>query len=331
MAERLCGGWSRREFVARGVGAAVALALGEGAAAGTEAGAQAGTEAGSPVAGAEADAIARPIPSSGERLPVIGLGTNAYGVSDPAEYAARREVLERLPALGGKVVDTARAYGDSELVIGRALAELGNRASLFLASKTPIGGDVSGGRAVVEESFRRLQVEVIDLMQIHNLHGLETLMPVLVEMKAEKKIRYVGMSTSSDAQYAAFLAALSRHPVDFLQVDYSIGNRSAAERILPFAQEKGIAVLVNMPFGGRRSGNLFPQVRGRALPAWAAEADIGSWAQFFLKYVVSHPAVTCAIPGTTQASHLADNQGAGRGRLPDAAMRRRMEAYWDAG
>ena len=305
---------SRRTFVAAGVGAAVSLALGPLA------------RAASP----PAPLITRPIPSTGEKLPVIGLGTNAYGVTDPAEFAARKEVLEQMPGLGGTVVDTARAYGDSELVIGRAMKELGNRDRLFLASKTPIGGDVSGGRSVVEESLKRLQVDTIDLMQIHNLHGLDSLMPILVEMKAEKRIRYIGMSTSTDEQYEAFLAGLARYPVDFLQVDYSIANRNAAERILPFAQERGIAVLINMPFGGRRGGNLFPQVRERALPEWAKKADIGSWAQFFLKYVVSHPAVTCAIPGTTKLSNLVDNQGAGRGRLPDAAMRKRMEEFWDA-
>jgi aryl-alcohol dehydrogenase-like predicted oxidoreductase len=311
---------SRRSFVAAGIGAGVSLALGK------HAHAAAGTAA------ASTDApITRVVPSTGERLPVIGLGTNAYGVTDAAEYAARREVLEKMPGMGGKVVDTARAYGDSELVIGRAMKELGNRDRLFLASKTPISGDVSGGRSVVKESFRRLQVDTIDLMQIHNLHGLDSLMPILVAMKAEKRIRYVGMSTSTDEQYEPFLAGLARHPVDFLQVDYSIENRNAAERILPLAQDKGIAVLVNMPFGGRRGGNLFPQVRERALPEWAKEADIGSWAQFFLKYVVAHPAVTCVIPGTTKLANLVDNQGGGRGRLPNAALRRKMEEFWDAG
>ncbi len=304
---------SRRTFVAAGVGAGASLVLGSL------------THAASP----PAPLITRPIPSTGERLPVIGLGTNAYGVTDPAEYAARKEVLEKMPGLGGTVIDTAHGYGDSELVIGRALEELGNRDRFFIASKTPIRGDVSGGRSLVEESFTRLQVGTLDLMQIHNLHGLDTFMPVLQEMKAAKRIRYVGMSTSMDGQYPDFLAALERHPVDFLQVDYSVGNRSAAERVLPFAQEKGIAVLVNMPLGGRR-GPMFGQVRGREVPEWAKEADIASWAQFFLKYVVSHPAVTCAIPGTTKVSHLVDNQHAGRGRLPDAAMRKRMEEFWDA-
>jgi len=305
---------TRREFLAAGVAGAVAASLGRAAAAAGE----------STVTG---ELITRPVPATGERLPVIGLGTNAYGVSDPEEYAARREVLERMPALGGTVVDTAYGYGDSELVIGRALKELGHRDRLFLATKTPIRGEIVDAAGLVEESFRRLQVDMLDLVQVHNLHGLDTFMPILLELKAAKRIRYVGMSTSSDSQYPAFLEGLARYPLDFLQVDYSVGNRTAAERILPYAQDKGVAVLVNMPLGGRR-GPMFGQVREQAVPDWAREADIHSWAQFFLKYVVSHPAVTCAIPGTTKVKHLLDNQQAGRGRLPDAMMRRKMEAYW---
>jgi aryl-alcohol dehydrogenase-like predicted oxidoreductase len=310
-------GWrhTRRDFLAGGLAGAAALAFGRPATSGEDA-----------VTG---ELITRPVPSTGERLPVIGLGTNAYGVSDPAGYATRREVLEQMPGLGGTVIDTAFGYGDSELVIGRALKELGNRDRLFLATKTPMRGDLSGAAGLVEESFRRLQVETLDLVQIHNLHGLDVFMPILLELKAAKRIRYVGMSTSSDSQYPAFLEALARYPVDFLQVDYSVGNRTAADRILPLAQDKGIAVLINMPLGGRR-GPMFGQVGDKAVPEWAREADIGSWSQFFLKYVVSHPAVTCAIPGTTKLKHLVDNQQAGRGRLPDASMRRRMEAYWDA-
>jgi len=310
--------WTRRRFLAGGVAATAAALAGRS------------SRAGSPGDERSGASITKAIPSSGERLPVIGLGTNAYGVSDPTEYAARKEVLARMPDLGGSVVDTARAYGDSELVIGRAVAELGNRDRLFLATKTPMTGDVADAMEGVEASFQRLGVETLDLVQIHNLHGLEAFMPRLLELKAAKRIRYVGMSTSRDEQYESLLDALARYPVDFVQVDYSIDNRNAAERVLPFAQDSGLAVLVNMPFGGRRSGNLFPEVRGRTLPEWAAEAGVGSWAQFFLKYVVSHAAVTCAIPGTTKVAHLEDNQAAGRGRLPDAAMRARMESFWDA-
>jgi len=318
MQETRDNGWSRRRFVLTGLATPVALMSGRTSFAAAQ------------ELAADTIPITRAIPSTGERLPVIGLGTNAYGVSDAEEYAARREVLARMPGLGGSVVDTARGYGESEVVIGRAVAELGNRERLFIASKTPMSGDVTAGSSVVEESFRRLSVEMIDLMQIHNLHGVEVLMPILLQMKAGKHIRYVGMSTSQDAQYPALLEALERYPVDFVQVDYSIANRSAAASVLPYARDKGLGVLVNMPFGGRRDGNLFQKVRGRALPEWAAEAGIATWAQFFLKYVVSHPAVTCAIPGTTKASHLEDNQAAGRGRLPDASMRSRMESFWDA-
>jgi len=272
----------------------------------------------------------RAIPSTGERLPVVGLGTNAYSVSAPEDLQSRREVLEALPGLGGRVVDTARAYGESEVVIGRLLEEIGNREELFLATKTPIRGDVSQGDAVVEESFRRLRTDTIDLMQIHNLHGLETLMPVLRAWKEKGRIRYIGVTTSSDDQYEAMLQAMRQHPLDFIQVDYSIANRGAAEKILPFAQERGIAVLLNMPFGGRRGGNLFARLEGKPLPGWAADIGVTSWAGFMLKYVVSHPAATCAIPGTTRLSHLQDNLRAARGRLPDAGMRRKMERYWDS-
>jgi aryl-alcohol dehydrogenase-like predicted oxidoreductase len=273
--------------------------------------------------------ITRPIPLTGEQLPVIGLGTNAYSVQSAEDLAARREVLARMPELGGSVVDTARAYGESEVVIGQLVAQLGNRKRLFIASKTPMQGDFSQPDAIIEESFRRLQVEQIDLMQVHNLAGLEQITPKLFQWKEQGRIRYVGMSTSSATQYPDFIRAMRRFPFDFIQVDYSIANRNAAEQILPLAQERRAAVLINLPFGGRRGGNLFGRVSGQELPPWAAELDVHGWPEFFLKYVVSHPAVTCAIPGTTRLRNLESNQLAGRGRLPDEAQRRRMEAFWD--
>ncbi|PZN29248.1 MAG: aldo/keto reductase [Proteobacteria bacterium] len=272
--------------------------------------------------------IAKPIPSTGEMLPVVGLGTNAYSVTSAEDLAVRREVLRHMPELGGKVIDTAQAYGRSEEVIGQLLAELGNRERFFLATKPPLAGDVSAGAAVLEGAFERLRVERIDLMQIHNLHGIESLLPAMREFKQDGRIRYLGITTSTDAQYPGLLDAMRKHDFDFVQVDYSIGNRSAAEEVLPLAQARGMAVLVNMPLGGRRGTNLLAQARGRALPPWAADIQVTSWAQFLLKYVVSHPAVTCVIPGTTKRSHLEDNQGAARGVLPDAAMRQRMEAFW---
>jgi aryl-alcohol dehydrogenase-like predicted oxidoreductase len=200
--------------------------------------------------------LTRPIPSTGERLPVIGLGTNAYSVTDPADLASRQAVVARLLELGGKVIDTARAYGDSELVIGRILADLKARDRVFLATKTPIDGPLADPAAIVAETFRRLGTETVDLLQIHNMHGVEELMPTLRKLKEERRVRYLGATTSRDEQYPALLAAMRAHPLDFVQVDYSIANRNAAAEVLPLAADRGIAVLVNMPFGGRRDGNL---------------------------------------------------------------------------
>ncbi len=276
--------------------------------------------------------ITKPIPSTGERLPVIGLGTNSYSVNTPEQMAPLREVLERLGQRGGGVIDTARVYGRSEAVIGEILEGLGAREQFFIATKTPTGGDFSNPQAVLDESFRALRTDVIDLMQIHQMTGVEAMMPAFERAKATRRIRYLGMSISSDDQYAALMAAMRAYPLDFVEVDYSLDNRNAAESLLPLALERKMAVLINVPFGGRGRGaaSTFAKVQGRELPDWAAEFDATSWAQVFLKYIVSHPAVTAVIPGTTQLRHLEDNQGAGRGRLPDAAMRRRIEQFWDS-
>jgi aryl-alcohol dehydrogenase-like predicted oxidoreductase len=271
--------------------------------------------------------ITKAIPSTGEELPVIGLGTNAYGVSTEEEIATRREVLRHMSGLGGKVIDTARAYGESEAVIGRLFGELGNRNQYFLATKTPIRGDVQAGVGELDEALRRLRTDRIDLMQIHNFHELDTLFPRLREWKQAGKVRYIGVSTSSDHQYPQMLEAIRKLPLDFIQVDYSIDNRGSEEQILPAARDKGLAVLGNVPLGGRR-GNVLPKVAHRPLPDWAAEMDATSWAQVLLKYNVSHPAITAVIPGTTKLAHLEDNQLAGRGRLPDAAMRKKLEEFW---
>ncbi len=275
--------------------------------------------------------ITKPIPSSGEQIPVIGLGTNAYGVDSPEAMAPLHEILELMPRLGGKVVDTARVYGRSEEVIGEIVEQLGNRDQLFIASKTPIRGPLGDPEEELLTSFRRLRLEKLDLMLIHNLHGLDELMPAYIRFREEGRLRYIGMSTSTYTQYQEQMAAMRRYPLDFIQVDYSIDNRNAADEILPLAQELGIAVMINVPFGGRRNaGDTFRRLADTALPEWAAEFDARSWAQVLLKYVVSHPAVTVTIPGTTQVRHLRDNQAAGRGRLPDADTRRRIEALWDS-
>ena len=266
--------------------------------------------------------ITRPIPSSGERLPAIGIGTDSFRESAREEIRAE---LGRMSELGGTVIDTAAAYGDSEALIGAALASLGTRPRMFLATKLV----ASGGAESFARSLERLKTDLVDLLQVHNLNGVATLLPTLQQWKKENKnrIRYIGVTTSRVSQHADMIATMRAYPLDFIQVDYSIANRDSAGTVLPLAIERKIAVLVNLPFG---RSSLFREAAGRPLPPWAADIDVSSWAQYFLKYVISHPAVTCAIPGSTQVNHLIDNQAAGRGRLPDEAMRRRMEQYWDS-
>lgn len=272
--------------------------------------------------------ITRAIPSSGEKLPVIGLGTNRYGVTEAAELATRREVLRRMPELGATVIDTAPAYGESEEVIGRLLGELKNRDRVWLATKvTAPAGGAAEGRKMLDESFRRLRTQRIQLVQVHNLQGVKEMLPVLREQKKAKRLSYIGVTTSRDQQYDELLDVMRREQLDFIQVDYSIANRNAADKILPLAATRGMAVLVNLPLG---RGNVLSKVKDKPLPDWAAQIDATSFAQVFLKYVVSHPAVTVAIPGTTKVEHLEDNLAAARGRLPDADMRRNIEKYFDA-
>jgi aryl-alcohol dehydrogenase-like predicted oxidoreductase len=276
-----------------------------------------------PASAAELPLITRPIPSSGERLPAIGIGTDSF---DESARDAIRAELARMGELGGTVIDTAAAYGDSEALIGDALANLGTRDRMFIATKLIGGGIGVTGAESLARSLERLKTTHVDLLQVHNLNGVATLLPAMQQWKTEKKIRYIGATTSRGSQHADLVATMRADPLDFIQVDYSIANREAAQTILPLALERKIAVLANLPFG---RSSLFREAAGRPLPPWAADIDVASWAQFFLKYVISHPAVTCAIPGSTQLSHLIDNQAAGRGRLPDESMRRRMEAYWD--
>jgi aryl-alcohol dehydrogenase-like predicted oxidoreductase len=276
--------------------------------------------------GTAAELVTRPIPATGERLPVIGIGTSRrfnVGPSE-AERAPLRSVLRELPRGGGRVVDTAPSYGTAETVIGDLMAELGNRDALFLATKVGAGSaGAAAGRAEMEASLRRLRTERLDLVMVHNLAGIDAMLPVLREWKAAGRIRYLGMSTSFDGQYDAFVAVMRREALDFIQVDYAIDNRSAEERILPLAAERGMAVLTNLPFG---RGRVLRALRGQPMPDWAAALGIASWAQFALKFVVSHPAVTAAIPGTARPEYLVDNLAAGRAPLPDEATRRRMAA-----
>jgi aryl-alcohol dehydrogenase-like predicted oxidoreductase len=264
------------------------------------------------------------IPSSGEEIPLIGLGT-ARRYERPAP--GQRETLARFAALGAAVIDTAPVYGDAEAVVGDLVHEIGVRDRLFLATKVSTGGGREAGARQIEQSFRQLHTRRIDLIAVHNLRGTEVHLATLRELKRQGRIRYVGITTSSDRQYADFEQTMRRETLDFIQVDYALDNRGADERLLPLAAERGMAVMVNLPFG---RGRLFDAVRGKPLPAWAAELDCASWPQFFLKYIVSHPAVTCAVPGMARPEYVDDNLGAARGRLPDAAQRQRMERFIDA-
>ena len=268
--------------------------------------------------------ITKAIPSSGEWLPAIGIGTDSFrsGVRDDI-----RAELKRMSELGATVIDTAPSYGDSEALIGEALESLGIRARMFVATKLVASSATAPvGAESFARSLERLRTRRVDLLQVHNLNGVAELLPRMQEWKKEGRIRYIGVTTSRVSQHAELVDLMRTFPLDFIQVDYSIANREAAATILPLAEERKLAVLVNLPFG---RSSLFQQAAGRALPAWAADIDVASWAQYFLKYVISHPAVTCAIPGSTKLSHLEDNQAGGRGRVPDADMRRRMEEYWD--
>lgn len=280
--------------------------------------------------------ITKKIPKSGEALPVVGIGTNQFGVSTAEEAAPLRDTLKRMSELGLKVVDTARGYGRSEEVIGQAVKEIGNRDRLFIATKFSLGGrgvtatpSAAEAKAGLEQAFTRLQTDKIDLMMVHNLGGTDTLMPLMLELKQAGRFRYIGISTSSDNQYEPLLAAMNTLPLDFIEVDYSIGNRGSEQQILPLAQEKGMAVLVNVPFGGRRA-TVLQEMAGQQLPDFAKEVGATSFAQLFLKYVVSHPAVTVVIPGTRRVAHLEDNAGAAMGTLPTAEVRKRIEQFYDA-
>ena len=271
--------------------------------------------------------IERKIPSSGESLPVIGIGTarRYEAVTTEAQRAPLREVLYLMKDMGAKVVDTAPSYGTAETVVGDLTAELKIRESLFIATKLGAHGR-DAGTAQIEQSFKHLRTSTIDLIAVHNLQDLQTQLSTLRQLKQTGRIRYVGITTSFERQHPDFERTMKAETLDFIQVDYALDNRKADERILPLAADRGMAVMINLPFG---RGRLFKAVQGQSLPPWAGEFDCMSWAQFFLKYIVSHPAVTCAVPGIAKGAYLVDNLGAARGRLPNAAMRRRMESFID--
>lgn len=279
--------------------------------------------------------ITRAIPSSGEQIPVVGLGSSATfaQVARSEDVSALREVFSAMLEHGGTVFDTAPGYGASEAVSGRIAKELGLTDRIFWATKVnvvPRGGDradPAAARAQLQTSYERIGKGKIDLNQVHNLADVPTQLPILKEAKEAGHVRYVGVTTTSPQQYERLIPVMQREPLDFIGIDYAIDNRNIEERILPLAQERGIAVMVYMPFGRTR---LWQRVRGHEVPAWAAEFDARSWGQFFLKFALSHPAITVVTPATSQARHMIDNMGAAYGRLPDAAMRARMIAHIDA-
>ena len=282
-----------------------------------------------PMRAEEKKLLTRPIPSSGERLPLVGIGTSRrYDVATAEESAPLREVLRELPRLGGKLVDTAPSYGAAETVVGDLVAELGNRDQLFIATKVGAGRNgAAAGLAEMKASLERLRMDRVDLLQIHNLAGVDEMLPVLRKWKEDGKTRYIGISTSSDRQYEQLEAIMKREPLDFIQIDYALDNRLAADRILPLAADRKIAVLTNLPFG---RGRVLEAFKDKPIPEWARELGIASWPQFALKYIVSHPAVTSAIPGTAKIAYLKDNLGASRGALPDEATRKKMVALLES-
>ncbi|MBN8939202.1 MAG: aldo/keto reductase [Rhizobiales bacterium] len=281
-----------------------------------------------PPAGARSLPMAtRPIPHSGEQLPVVGLGTAAnFSVgADEGRRAALGEVIERLIEGGGKLIDTASSYGAAEEVLG-AIIPPEARGRLFLATKLE-NADMASGAPELRRSLDRLRTGQVALLQLHNVSRASQSLAAFRDWKAEGLCRYVGITTTSDRDYAAAEAILRREKPDFLQVDYSLAERKAETRLLPAAAEVGAAVLTALPFGRR---SIFRAVAGRTLPDWAEAFDAATWPQFFLKYLLGHEAVTAVIPGTGNPDHMADNLAAGRGRLPDAAQRRAMAAFFDA-
>jgi aryl-alcohol dehydrogenase-like predicted oxidoreductase len=294
---------SRRRVLAAGVGSGISLMT-------SRAWAQEGSKL-----------LSRPIPHSGEQLPIVGLGT---AVSFPSavekKRADLRAVIDALVAGGGKLIDTASVYGNAEGVIGDIVNASNNRERLFLATKIEVRS-AKAAEAEFHRSLQRLRTNKVDLLQLHNVSAASQSLAQLRDWKAAGQCRYIGVTSTYSSHYDAMEAIIRREKPDFVQVDYSMDNRGAGQRIIPAAREAGAAVLTALPLGRT---SLFRAVRGKALPYWAKEFDAASWSQFFLKFLLGNPDVTAVIPGTGNAEHMIDNLGAGRGRMPDAAQRRRM-------
>ena len=302
---------TRRNFAKAGVGAGTLLAVG-----------------GPGALVAQDDLIMKIIPSSGRKIPAIGIGTNRYGVGTGAEERAPLlAALGRFHELGGTVIDTAPGYRTSERVLGDLIDALDIRPDMFIATKVDRRDGSDATHEQMVESQRRMQTDRFELMQVHNLRNTAESLAAIREWKQEGLVRYVGITTSSERQYDEFEQVMRNEELDFVQVNYSLEQRESAERLLPLAQDRGIAVMINRAFGG---GRIFDAVGDQPLPEWANEFDVSSWAQFPLKYAIGHPAATVAIPGMTKAHHVEDNIRAMHGRLPTADERRKQEEFFDS-
>ena len=312
---------NRREWLGRSLGAGAVLALNPRL-----------------LLAARQQIITRAIPSTGQRIPIIGLGSSAtFGqVARSEDVTALRDVLRTMVESGGAVFDTAPSYGGgaSEEVAGRLAKELGMADKIFWATKVNVGPAMGGGtadpavaRAQIETSLQRIGKRPVDLIQVHNMSNVPVQLAVLKGMKKEGRVRYIGVTSTVEQQYAELVTVMRNEPLDFIGIDYAVDNREVEQEILPLAQDRGIAVMVYMPFGRNR---LWNRIGDRTLPDWAQEFDARSWAQFMIKYVASHPAVTVVTPATSKSRNMADNIGGGIGRLPNEAMRKRMAAFVDA-
>jgi len=298
-------GFSRRQFLKTSAAASLLSSLPRGIA-----------------IAAESAPIKKTIPSSGERLSVIGLGTSRTFDVNPDNLVGSplMDVMQAFFDNDGQLIDSSPMYGSAEVVTGALLKRVKMRQGLFSATKVWTNGR-SEGIKQMERSMQRLGVEQIDLMQIHNLRDWRTHIDTLVDWKAEGRIRYIGITTSHGRYHSELEKLLQQLPLDFVQLSYNILNRTVEQRLLPIARERGIATLINRPY---QRGSLFRKVKGKPLPAWTAEFDCASWGQFFLKFIAAHPGVTCVIPATSKLKHMVDNMAAGYGRLPDEATRQRM-------
>ena len=300
---------TRREIIRLGAGAGVAALGGLG-----------------PLQAAQAPLLTTRIPSSGQEVPAVGMGTVRFrGQPGSPEMQRYGETLAVFHSHGGRLLDTSPNYGNSEEVLGGLMRDQGIRDQMFIATKVD-REEREAGKQRMDSSFELLGGDQIDLMQVHNLRGTDVQLETMQEWKNNGRFRYLGITTHTSRKYEDFEQAMRSHKLDFIQVNYSLADRGANDRILPLALDSGVAVLVNRPFG---NGKLFSTVGDRPLPDWAAEIDASSWGQVFLKYVISHSAATIPIPGTSRPHHAVDNMAAASGRLPGAELRREMEKFMD--